>query len=144
MISIYLMPVSVSVSITMTATFFTALIAYIIESEALSKREISTIVVGFFGVLMIVNPKWFNEKSSIEKRTDKDFKTYPYYYLGAAFGLLFSFLSAMNFITIRKMSSNMHVSLKTYYFGVISTIFSLFICIFTSPKLFNIFLIGTP
>ena len=56
MTSIFLMPVSVSVSITMTATFFTALIAYVLEGEALSSREFSTIIIGFIGVIMIVNP----------------------------------------------------------------------------------------
>ena len=68
MISIFLMPVSVSVSITMTATFFTPLIAYLLEGERLSKREVATIMIGFLGVLMIVNPDWFNlPKSTVDR-----------------------------------------------------------------------------
>lgn len=144
MISIFLMPVSVSVSITMTATFFTALIAYLLEGEQLSKRELSTIVIGFLGVLMIVNPEWFNPGSTVIKRERQDSKNYPYYYFGAFFGVLFAILSAMNFITIRQMSNNMYVSLKTYYFGVMATGLSFLLCVVVSPKLLNFSLIGTP
>lgn len=118
MISIFLMPVSVSVSITMTATFVTAIMAYILEGEKLSLREVMTIMIGFFGVIMIVNPDWFNHSSTLSKRDEKDDKKYPYYYLGAFFAFLFAIFSAMNFITIRRMSNNMYVSMKTYYYGI--------------------------
>ena len=65
MVSIFLMPVSVSVSITMTATFITAIMAYLIEREKLSLKELTTIFIGFLGVLMIVNPNWFNALSTV-------------------------------------------------------------------------------
>lgn len=133
MMSIYLMPVSVSVSLTMTATFFTPLIAWIIEREIISLKEAATILVGFIGVLMIVNPRWFNHPQSIHHRETKDHKEYPYYYLGVFFGLLFAYMSAMFFITTRRVTSNMYVSLKSYYLGVMGSVASLCTCLVMSP-----------
>lgn len=101
MICIYLMPVSVASSIMMTTTFFTGLLAYWISQEVLSWREISTIICGFAGVLMIVNPSLFNGGGQLHDRVKQDHKQYPYYALGGLFGFIFSFMSAMNFITIR-------------------------------------------
>lgn len=75
MISIYLMPVSVSVSIMMTTTFFTAIMAYLIHDEKLSIKEFMTIITGFFGVLLITNPHWFNYHvigSTLDKREKAD------------------------------------------------------------------------
>lgn len=146
MVSIYLMPVSVSVSITMTTVFFTAILAYLIQAETLSWREVTTIISGFIGVLMITSPTLFNSEpkgSEFQHREKEDLKEYPYYWVGAFFGLLFALFSAMNFITIRDMSGNMYVSLKTYYFGVFSTALTLLICAFTDPGLFAVWRIGT-
>lgn len=136
MASIFLMPVSISVSISMTVTFNTSIIAYFLEDEKLSMREISTILMGFTGVLMMVNPNWFDYSPFIEKRDEHEDEKYPHYYIGAFCALLFTVFSALNFIVIRKMSTNMVTSMKTYLYGMQSTIICLCICLVTSPKLF--------
>ena len=118
MTSIFLMPVSISVSITMSVTFITSVVAYFLEGEKLSIREISMIIIGFTGVLMMVNPNWFNDSSFLSKRDEHEDEKYPHYYLGAFCALLFTIFSALNFIVIRKMSANMGTSLKTYFYGM--------------------------
>lgn len=67
MIAIYLLPVSVAVSIMMTTTFFTPILAFLIHNESISLPELITICVGFFGVLMVTNPDWFNHESAALK-----------------------------------------------------------------------------
>ena len=75
MIALYLMPVSICVSIMMTTVFFTPVLAFVIHGEALSLKETSTIMLGFTGVVMIMNPTWFNEiteGSELFERNAKD------------------------------------------------------------------------
>ena len=55
LISIWFMPVSISVSIQMTTVFFTAILAFILTGERLSWRESCTIISGFAGVLILTN-----------------------------------------------------------------------------------------
>ena len=52
---------------------------------------------------------------------------YPYYGWGIFFGFMFSFFSAMNFLSIKSVGANIHPSLKTYYFGLFSTVICLII-----------------
>lgn len=143
MISIFLMPVSVSVSITMTVTWITAIMSYFINNEMLSWREISMIVIGFFGVIMVVNPAWFNSNKLISLREKHDDKLYPYFGWGIFFAFLFSFVAAMHFITIKKITSNLYVSLNTYYFSLLSLLISVIICIIFDPAVFQFWNIGT-
>lgn len=63
--SIYFMPVSVSVSIQMTAVFFTSILAWLIANEPLSLFECFVILGGFIGVLIITNQNFFEGKSDI-------------------------------------------------------------------------------
>jgi len=49
------MPVSVSVSIQMTAVFFTSLLGWILAGESLGIFECFVIIGGFFGVMIITN-----------------------------------------------------------------------------------------
>lgn len=58
--SIQLMPVSQSVSLSRLLVFFTPLLAYFLINEKISVPEILTIAGGFTGVLLIMNPSWFN------------------------------------------------------------------------------------
>lgn len=67
---------------------------------------------------------------------------YPYYGWGVFFAFLFAFFSAMNFITIRGLGGNMHVSLKTYYFGMISSCGVAFYILIVDPEVFMFWRIG--
>jgi len=65
------MPVSVSVSLSRLSVFTTPILAYLFDGETVSWKEVATIVGGFIGVLMIMNPSWFVESSNIlQKRSD--------------------------------------------------------------------------
>lgn len=144
MIAIYLLPVSVAVSIMMTTTFFTPILAWLIHDESISIPELITIVCGFFGVLMITNPDWFNHRSAALAMVMKTENfTNPTYLLGVVFAFSFALFAAMNIVTIRQMSGNMSTSLKTYYFGVFSTIASIIIVMVTEPGFFAFWNIGT-
>ena len=68
---------------------------------------------------------------------------YPYYWWGVFFAFLFAFFSAMNFITIRGLGGNIHVSLKTFYFGVISSTVTAMYCLYADPSIFYFWRIGT-
>lgn len=68
---------------------------------------------------------------------------YPYYWWGVFFAFLFAFFSAMNFITIRGLGGNIHVSLKTFYFGVISSTVTALYCIYADPQIFYFWRIAT-
>lgn len=68
LLSIKLMPVSVSVAITMTAVFVTALLGWVIAGETLSKDELYTIFGGFFGVVMLTNPSMFSSAADEQLR----------------------------------------------------------------------------
>ena len=49
------MPVSIAVSIMMTTTFVTSIIAWIWVGEKMTCKEIIYIIGGFMGVLLLVN-----------------------------------------------------------------------------------------
>ena len=56
MLSVNYLPLSVSTPTLMSAVFVTLILGYYVADEQLSKREIVTIVFGFLGVLLVVNP----------------------------------------------------------------------------------------
>ena len=98
------------------------------------------------GVILVTNPIWFNSDKKGSPFYEQELETsklYHHYYLGALFAILFAIFSGMNMVTIRDMGGNMYVSLKTYYFGVLSTIVSFIICIIVDPSTLYIWRIWT-
>ena len=99
------------------------------------------------GIMMITNPVWFNNDgpgSILFKRDMKEKLQYPHYNEGVLLALGFAIFNAMNFVKIRSTASfDMVGSLKTYYFGVLTTIPSIIICLVIQPELFAIWNIGT-
>jgi len=53
------MPVSVAVSIMMTTTFVTSILAYLLQGEPVTMAELGTIFGGFLGVIVLMNPTVF-------------------------------------------------------------------------------------
>jgi drug/metabolite transporter (DMT)-like permease len=124
-LAINLMPVSIAVSIMMSTTFVTALLAYFISGESLSYGEIITITLGFTGVLILVNPSIF------ESDGNNDIEKYPHFILGCFYAIMFSIFSALNFLSMREIGNAVHSSVKTYYFGALSTFLTLlYLCFF--------------
>jgi drug/metabolite transporter (DMT)-like permease len=103
LISIELMPVSISVAVTMMAVFVTTFLGWLIADEAMSKIEISSMIGGFMCVVILTNPDLLfeNHNKELNMRDKEDEKEYPYFWVGVFFALLFTVFSAMNFITIR-------------------------------------------
>ena len=65
-VAVFLMPVSKSISISRLSVFFTPILAYFILNESLLQRQFWTIVGGFGGIIMIMNPEYFNPSSSTQ------------------------------------------------------------------------------
>ena len=65
--AILLMPVSESMSISRLTVFFTPILSFFLIDEKISIYEIMSIIGGFLGILMILNPSSFN---SIEQRKE--------------------------------------------------------------------------
>lgn len=124
----------------MTTIFITPILAFILEGESLLFEEILTIISGFIGVMMITNADWFNSDnpgSTLFKRDLNEYIQYPHFNLGVLLAFGFAIFNAMTFIKIRSpASSDMVGSLKTYYFGVLSTIPNIIICLIIQPELF--------
>jgi len=147
MISIHLLPVSVSISITMSAVFATVLLGYLVAGERISAREVITIIGGTLGVVMLTNPLLFNKRnpnSNLVQREHSEHKQYPHYEWGIFFGILFAIFSAMNLISIRSIGGNIHSSINNYYFGLLSTIITLMVAAYTDPLIFKLWKMGTP
>lgn len=107
--AIQLMPVSQSVSLSRLQVFFTPLFAYFIIDEKVSVAEILTIAGGFLGIVLIMNPAWFNASqygSDIEKQKQLDQIKYPYLFVGLVLSILFAIVSANCVIVIRIQNRN--------------------------------------
>lgn len=61
MIVIYYLPLAVSQPLLSCAVFATVILGNFILDEKLSKREIAMIVGGIAGILILVNPEWFQD-----------------------------------------------------------------------------------
>lgn len=110
-LAVYLMPVSIAVSIMMTTTFVTSIIAWLWVGEKLSVKEIVYISGGFAGVLMLVNPSWFRLDVHLTTQIEmKDKKEYPYELLGFLSAISFSIFSALKLITMRDIGNVIHSS----------------------------------
>ena len=55
---------------------------------------------------------------------------------------MFSVFSAMNFLAMRELGNCVHSSVKTYYFGVLSTFFAVTFISFKTPSFFKFWDIG--
>ena len=136
--SIQLMPVSVAVSIMMLLGLTTSLMAYFILGESLSIPELCAIVGGFFGCLMITKSDMFidddnPESLELQQRESKDEFNYPFYGWGVFLAFLFCFVAAMNTISMREMGNMVHSSVKTFYFGALSSILTIIFFVFYNP-----------
>jgi len=148
MLCVSYLPLSISASILNAAVFMTCVCGYFLAGEHVSCHQLVAITGGFAGVVLLLNPQFFNglhmNELALKLRASHDREMYPHFYLGLVFGFLFAICSAMKFITIRAIGDNIHSSLKNYYFGLLSTLAALIACVFVAPNFFKPWLIGTP
>lgn len=110
----------------MSATFVTMLLGYFISGEVLSWREITTIVFGLVGVIIVLNPSWFNADPSFVVK-DKVEKTSTDIVFGSIFAVGYCICAAMKYIMIRGIGDNVHTSVKNYYFGFVGCVFTMIV-----------------
>jgi hypothetical protein len=73
-----------------------------------------------------------------------DKKEFPYYYLGLLFAVLFTVCSALKFLAMSELGNMVHSSVKTYWFGVFSTVVTTIYIAFWDPSIFKVWNIGQP
>ena len=146
MIAIFYLPLSDSQSLLSCAVFATMLLGYFILDENLSTREIVTICGGVAGILILINPQYFNfekTEAKISLGGTKSKESTKNYMIGLIFALLFSVFSSMKLISIRAIGENVHSSIKNFYFGVIGFFVMLVVNAFLQPEFYKFWLIGT-
>lgn len=120
------------------------ILEYFVTSDKLSPREVATILIQVFGVVILLNPQFFGNSHVPANATAAQRNHYMIdYVLGITFGLLYSFTGAMKYITIRAIGDNVHSSIKIYYSGTIGLAATIVICLFTNPEVYKVWDIGT-
>ena len=142
-VSITLMPVSVASSIMQATAFVTAIFAHYLKDEPLSSLEVVVILLGLFGCLMLTNTGWFDMDGTSNDREIDENNKYPYYYVGLLFSILFTVCSALKFLAMSELGNMVHSSVKTYWFGVLSTIVTAIYLMFVEPQLYAFWNMGT-
>lgn len=143
-VSLALMPVSVASSIMQATAFVTAVFAHFIKEEPLGVVELIVIILGLFGCLMLTNTDWFVDDGSSQDREVDEQNKYPYYYVGLFFAVSFTVCSAMKFLAMSELGNMVHSSLKTYWFGVLSTVVTAVYLLIVEPQFFAIWNAGEP
>jgi drug/metabolite transporter (DMT)-like permease len=143
-ISLALMPISVATSVMQATGFVTAVFAFLFQGEQLSSLEITVILFGLLGCLMLTNADELNESSTTHERDLADKKEYPYYYVGLLFAVLFTVCSAMKFLAMSELGNMVHSSLKTFWFGIFSSVVTAIYVLFWDPSIFYLWKIGSP
>ena len=114
LLSIQLLPESISVSIQLAQVFSSALAGWLWAGENITVCEMISIVGGFFGVLITVNTSWFaSGNKDMQARDNADLVAYPYYYLGVVIATSSVALSSINFFLLRAMGGGVNSNIKT-------------------------------
>lgn len=142
MFCVFFLPLYVATSALMSATFVTMLLGYFMSGEVLSCREITTIVFGLCGVIIVLNPGWFNSDPSFH-HVEKVHHSSADYLIGMCFAAGYCICSAFKFIMIRAIGDNVHTSVKNYYFGFIGGVFTIIVNFFLDPGFYKVWNIGT-
>jgi drug/metabolite transporter (DMT)-like permease len=105
-ISINLMPAETAGCVLFSIGIVTAIMAYSFAYEDLTIIEIIAILGSFAGCIILNNPSG-------------DFRNHCW---GCAAAVLYTIFGAMNLLEIKDLSQQVHSSVITFYFGVLSTI----------------------
>lgn len=103
-----LIPLASATVIQYTYPTFTAIAAFFFLGEPLRKRILIAVLLGWFGIIMIVNPEWL-------KSTSESLPTYAV--LVALTGAL---LTSLAYVCVRKLSKDEHPLVIIYYFPLVS------------------------
>jgi drug/metabolite transporter (DMT)-like permease len=109
--SLHYLPLATTVSLTFASPIFTTLLSIFILGEVVRSRRWTAIIIGFIGVLIIVNP------------TSTEFNLYM------IFPILFCIFFSIVAISIRKLTE----SEPTYQIAMYFSLFALIASLFTIP-----------
>jgi hypothetical protein len=93
---------------------------------------------------MLTNADELNKSSTTEDRDLADHKEFPYYYVGILFAVLYTICNAMKFLAMSELRDTVHSSLKTYWFGVFSSLLTSVYILYWDPSIFKVWNIGSP
>lgn len=130
MLSVSLLPLSISTPLLMSSVFVTMIFGYFLAGEELSVREITTIVFGFIGIIIVMIPiNEIPDGNNTQKNNDN-------LLLGLLSSAAFTICTAMKYISIRCIGENMHPSIKNYHLGLSGVALSLLITAYLDPGFF--------
>ncbi len=103
-----ILPIATATVIQYIYPTFTVICAYIILKEFILKRIICSIIIGWIGIILVSKPE-FATKSNIQETI-----------LAITIAILGAFLTALAYISVRKLSSKEHPLVIIYYFPIVS------------------------
>jgi len=139
MVAIKLAPVTIAVSIMMMMVFGSAICGFCLAGERLGCGEVIAMIGGFLGVITLTNASLFipSEKGDASDLRDQaDNKKYPHEELGIGMAFFYCLFSIFNLYEMRKMGKGVHTSIKTFYFGMLCSAFTIVYILIDDPKFF--------
>ncbi|WP_414153454.1 DMT family transporter [Prochlorococcus sp. MIT 1300] len=103
-----LVPLASATVIQYTYPTFTAIAAFFLLGERLRKRILIAVLIGWLGIIMIVNPEWI-------KSTSESLPTYA-----VSVALTGALLTSLAYVCVRKLSKTEHPLVIIYYFPLVS------------------------
>lgn len=118
--TIWFVPLYISQSILSCTVFVTMLLAWLINNEKISFREILMIIGGVAGVFVLIIPNWIHSKGAnpSKKMNEQTLRLL----IGIILAMCTITFSGLRSVAIRKIGDNVHSSVKNYYFGLSATI----------------------
>ena len=105
------MPLNIATVIQYTYPIFISVFAGIVIKEKVTKRALVSLIIGWFGILIILNP---NQLSNLNVNLDR-------------FSIFIAFLGSIStslaYVTVKKLSSTEDIYIIIKYFPLISVIF---------------------
>ena len=111
------MPSEMAGCVMVSVGLVTSVMAYYFDYEDLSAVEMLMVIISFIGCIMITNPSY-------------ELTQYCY---GCAAAFCYTIFGALNLLEIRELAQQVHSSVITFYFGVISTICASVFFIYCEP-----------
>ena len=118
------LPIATATVIQYTYPTFTVICAYFILKEYIFKRIIFSIIIGWFGIILVTQPEWSTNSNIIE------------IIIAIAIAIIGAFMTSLAYICVRKLSAKENPLVIIFYFPLVSIPLSL-------PLIINNFVLPT-
>lgn len=132
--AIRLLPFDIDIAVFMLLVFLLITMNSCILTEKTTNFEIFSVVIGYVGIIYLTNSKFLLNQEALTDLTNKINNKYPHYLVGLIISFLFALFASLTIISLRNISSEVNLSLRTFTFGVLSTTISLIWISFTGVK----------